>query len=179
MQTFSTLYNLQQQRLLPKLNKFQNDTPNQFTQKTLLYIGTIIRKKGVLELADIFNKIHEKEPGSKLILIGSDAPDNQTGASSTYGLFEEKLSKKAKPNVNYLGKVPYEDVQEYIKNANVCVFPSFAETLGMVTIESMALQKPVVNTSIGWGKELIDDGENGFLLTPTIDHLFDRTLHNY
>jgi glycosyltransferase involved in cell wall biosynthesis len=31
-------------------------------------------------------------------------------------------------------------------------FPSYAETLGMVTIESMALQKPVVNTNIGWAQ---------------------------
>jgi glycosyltransferase involved in cell wall biosynthesis len=42
-----------------------------------------------------------------------------------------------------------------MKQAQVCIFPSFAETLGMVTIESMALQKPVVNTSIGWAPELI------------------------
>jgi glycosyltransferase involved in cell wall biosynthesis len=49
-----------------------------------------------------------------------------------------------------------------MKQAQVCIFPSFAETLGMVTIESMALQKPVVNTSIGWAPELIIDG-SGFL----------------
>jgi glycosyltransferase involved in cell wall biosynthesis len=34
-------------------------------------------------------------------------------------------------------------------------FPSYAETLGMVTIESMALQKPVVNTNIDGAKELM------------------------
>ena len=63
--------------------------------------------------------------------------------------------------------MPYNETIEYIKNVQVCTFPSFAETLGMVTIESMALQKPVVNTSIGWAQELIDDGKNGFLVHPT------------
>ena len=69
--------------------------------------------------------------------------------------------------MSYLGKIPYTEVQIHIKNAHVCTFPSFAETLGMVTIESMALQKPVVNTSIGWAQELINDGVNGFLVHPT------------
>jgi glycosyltransferase involved in cell wall biosynthesis len=36
----------------------------------------------------------------------------------------------------------------------------------MVTIESMALQKLVVNTNIGWAQELIVDGESGFLVHP-------------
>ena len=69
-------------------------------------------------------------------------------------------------SVTYLGKIPYHEVQQYIKKAHVCVFPSFAETLGMVTIEAMAMQKPVVNTKIGWAKELIVDGESGFLVYP-------------
>ena len=81
---------------------------------------------------------------------------------------EDIFTKEAKKNVNYLDKIPYLKVKEHIKNAHVCVYPSFAETLGMVTIESMAMQKPVVNTSIGWAKELIDDGVNGFLIHPSI-----------
>ena len=60
-------------------------------------------------------------------------------------------------------------MQEFIKKANVCVFPTFAETLGMVTIESMALQKPVVNSNIGWAQELLVDGESGYLVHPK-DH---------
>ena len=86
------------------------------------------------------------------------------------------FSKEAKENVNYLGKVPYSEVKNCIKNAHVCVFPSFAETLGMVTIESMALQKPVVNTSIGWAQELIDDGINGYLAHPTDINLYSKHI---
>jgi glycosyltransferase involved in cell wall biosynthesis len=56
------------------------------------------------------------------------------------------------------------------------VFPSFAETLGMVTIESMSLQKPVVNTSIGWAQELIDDGVNGFLAHPSDIETYSKTI---
>lgn len=40
----------------------------------------------------------------------------------------------------------------------------------MVTIESMALQKPVVNSDIGWAQELMEDGKSGFLVHPS-NHL--------
>ena len=42
----------------------------------------------------------------------------------------------------------------------------------MVTIESMALQKAVVNTSIGWAESLIDDGINGYLVHPSEHQLY-------
>ena len=149
-----------------QLEQFVNSNPDSFKPKTLLYIGTIIRKKGVLELAEVFNKLVQKEPDAQLILIGGDSNDIKTGSTSTFQLMQNIFSNQAKLNVNYLGKLPYSEVQTHIKDAHVCTFPSFAETLGMVTIESMALQKPVVNTSIGWAQELIDDGVNGFLIHP-------------
>lgn len=150
-----------------QLENFINETPNTYNRNTILYIGTLIRKKGVLELAEIFNTIVKANPKAQLILIGGDAPDLKTGETSTYNLMQNLFSAEAKANHKYLGKIPYSDVQQHMKQAHVCTFPSFAETLGMVTIESMALQKPVVNTSIGWAKELIDDGINGYLVHPT------------
>ncbi len=149
-----------------QLEAFENKSPSNYDENTLLYIGTIIRKKGVLELASIFNRVIEQEPRAKLKLIGKDSPDIKTGSNSTYQLVSNSLSEAAKRNVTYLGKIPYSEVQTHIKKAHVCAFPSFAETLGMVTIESMALQKPVVNTSIGWAQELINDGINGYLVYP-------------
>ena len=160
-----------------QLENFENNTPNIYNKNTILYIGTIIRKKGVLELAEIFNKVIKEKPKAQLILIGNDASDIKTGENSTYKLMEQIFSKEAKGRIDYLGKMPYSKVKQYIKNAHVCTFPSFAETLGMVTIESMAMKKPVVNTSIGWGQELIDDGVNGYLVHPTeIDEYANRLL---
>lgn len=152
-----------------KLPDFSNPNPDDFEPGTLLYIGTVIRKKGVLELPEIFKKVLSGYPGAKLILIGSDSPDIQTNAPSTWKILEEKLEESVREKVQYLGKIPYAEVQNHIRNAQVCLFPTFAETLGMVTIESMAMQKPVVNSNIGWAQELIEDGKSGFLIHPK-DH---------
>jgi len=150
-----------------ELDYFKNTRPEVFEENTILYIGTIIRKKGLFELAQIFNKVYQENPDAKLVLIGGDAPDIKTGSASTYSEVKKLFSEASLKQVNYLGRIPYSEVQGHIKNAAVCVFPSFAETFGMVTIESMSLSKAVVNTNIGWAQEQIDDGINGYLIHPT------------
>jgi len=149
-----------------ELDKFKNPNPEAYEKGLILYIGTIIRKKGVLELTAIFNLVRKQHPEARLVLIGGDSFDIATKSASTWQLMEEGLYDEDKGQVSYLGKIPYNEVQDYIKKAHVCVFPTFAETLGMVTIESMALQKPVVNSNIGWAQELMVEGESGFLVHP-------------
>ncbi|WP_347052897.1 glycosyltransferase family 4 protein [Flavobacterium olei] len=149
------------------LNNFENENPKEFDKHLILYIGTLIRKKGILELPEIFDKVRNDFPDVKLVLIGGDSFDIKTNSQSTWELMKNLFSEKALKHVSYLGKIPYEEIQNYIKKANVCVFPTFAETLGMVTIESMAMKKAVVNSNIGWSQELIIDGENGYLVHPT------------
>ena len=155
-----------------ELDKFENRNPEHYEKGLILYIGTIIRKKGVFELPAIFNKVRHHYPDAQLILIGSDSCDITTKSKSTWQLLQEQFQVDDKHKVFYLDKIPYYEVQEYIKKAHVCVFPTFAETLGMVTIESMALQKPVVNSNMGWAQELIEDGHSGFLVHPKEHQLF-------
>ncbi|MEP6802947.1 MAG: glycosyltransferase, partial [Flavobacterium sp.] len=114
---------------------------------------------------------------AKLVLIGSDSYDIQTKSASTWELMKEQFKIDDLKNVTYLGKIPYSEVQDYIKKANVCVFPTFAETQGMVTIESMAMQKAVVNSNIGWSQELMTDQESGFLVHPENHELYAQRIN--
>lgn len=151
------------------LKKFDNPNPETYERGLILYFGTIIRKKGVLELAPIFEKVLSKCPQANLIIVGGDSYDLKTKCESTWLLLQNALNGSTIARVKYLGKVPYNQVQEYIQRANVCVFPTFAETQGMVTIEAMAMKKSVVNSNIGWANEIVDDGVSGFLVNPK-DH---------
>nr|WP_155075867.1 glycosyltransferase family 4 protein [Flavobacterium sp. MC2016-06]MBU3858678.1 glycosyltransferase family 4 protein [Flavobacterium sp. MC2016-06] len=155
-----------------ELQNFENQTPEKFEKGLILYIGTLIRKKGVLELPEIFNKVRHNFPDAKLILIGSDAPDVQTQSKSTWELMKSLFKADDLKHVKYLGKIPYAEIHNYIKSANLCVFPTFAETLGMVTIESMAMKKAVVNSDFGWAQEIIIDQESGFLVQPENHDLY-------
>ena len=134
--------------------------------KGVLYFGSLIRKKGLLELPFIFNEVIQKNPEAQLILIGKDVSDVITGNPSTWAMMQELFTTEALPKVSYLGSVPYQEIKAHIKTAGVCVFPTFAEALPVSWIEAMALQKPIVASDIGWAKEVIEEGVEGFLVHP-------------
>ncbi|WP_298516025.1 glycosyltransferase family 4 protein [uncultured Kordia sp.] len=146
------------------IDDFQSDVTKQ-KEGVILYFGTLIRKKGILELAHIFNELIQKNSNCQLVLVGNDAKDVKE-QRSTWEICKEILSAEASQKVTYLGVVNYDRMKELINEANVCVFPSLAESFGMVTIEAMALEKPFVNTDYPWAKEIVEDGETGFLVNP-------------
>ncbi|PTT18361.1 glycosyltransferase family 1 protein [Flavobacterium sp. HMWF030] len=153
-------------------NLFQTNNENPPKEKTILYFGSLIRKKGLLELPLIFNKVIENSPNTKLILVGKDVPDIISGKSSTWQMMQELFSEKAKINVDYLGSVPYSEIKIKIEEATVCVFPSFAEALPVSWLEAMAMKKAIVASNVGWANEMIMDGESGFLVSPNNHNLF-------
>lgn len=146
------------------LNNFNpEETVND--SQTILYFGTLIRKKGLLELPFIFNEIFSQNKNAKLILVGKDASDIISGNKSTWKMIQTMFTESLR-NVNYLGSVPYSDIKTLINNATVCVFPTFAEALPVSWIEAMAMQKAIVASDIGWAKDIVEDGKDGFLVHP-------------
>jgi glycosyltransferase involved in cell wall biosynthesis len=143
--------------------------PKQSESKKLiiLYFGTLIRKKGLLELPKIFNLIHEHNIEVELILVGKDSADIKTGSASTWELMKPLFNETAMNNVSYLGAVAHSKIQDIIKDATVCVFPTFAEALPVSWLEAMAMEKAIVASNIGWAQEIIEDSKEGFLVHPT------------
>jgi glycosyltransferase involved in cell wall biosynthesis len=136
----------------------------------ILYFGTLIRKKGLLELPFIFNEVIKKVPTAQLYLVGKDSFDIISGNNSTWGMMKNMFSSEAFKNVNYIGSVTYNEIKNYINDASVCVFPTFAEALPVSWLEAMAMRKAIVASNIGWANEIIDDQKSGFLVHPK-DHI--------
>lgn len=155
---------------------FLTDKKIETEENSVLYFGTLLRKKGVLELAEIFNELVVINPFAKLLMVGRDVIDTNEN-KSTLQLIENKLSYKAKQNFFYLGVVPYSELQGIIEKARVCVFPSLAESFGMVTIEAMALKKGIVNTNGPWAKEIMIDSETGYLEDPRNHKAFAKKIN--
>ena len=133
----------------------------------ILYFGTLIRKKGLLELPLAFNIIHEKNPDAQLVLVGKDASDIISGNSSTWQMMQELFTPSALEKVTYFGPVAYSEVRKQIEKATVCVFPTYAEALPVSWLEAMAMEKAIVASNIGWGNEIVEDGVSGFLAHPS------------
>lgn len=145
-------------------------------EHTILYFGTLIRKKGLLELPLIFNKVYEKNSKAKLVLVGKDSSDAISGNSSTWQMMQPLFSNEALNNVTYLGSVTYDEIKQHISKAKVCVFPTFAEALPVSWIEAMAMQKPIVASNVGWATEVIEDEVSGFLAHPKDHELFSKRI---
>ena len=124
----------------------------------------------------IFNEVVKVHSEAKLVLIGKDVPDIISGNPSTWAMMQELFTEEALRNVNYLGSVPYQDIKAHIKVASLCVFPTFAEALPVSWIEAMALQKPIVASNIGWAKEVIEEGVEGFLVHPQNHQLYAERI---
>ena len=135
---------------------------------SILYFGSLIRKKGVLELSAIFNKVAAENPSARLLLAGKDVIDNKT-RRSTKELMLEKLTPAAAKSTDWLGVLPYDQVLTHIASAQVVVLPSFAEALPMTWLEAMAMEKPLVTSNIGWAKEVMTDAVTGYTINPK-DH---------
>jgi glycosyltransferase involved in cell wall biosynthesis len=130
----------------------------------VLYVGTLARKKGVLDLCRSFSALVERHPAARLRLVGRDTPDQRSGAPSTWALCRALLSPAARARVEYLGPQPYATIQEHFRRAAICVFPSYAEACPLVWIEAMACAKPVVAYDIGWAPEIVDPQRTGVLV---------------
>ena len=143
----------------------------------LLYFGTIIRKKGVLELAQAFNLVIEKMPKTSLLLIGKDVNDIFEN-KSTLQLFYKQLSYKAKQQVTRLQEVSYREIKRHIAQAHVVVLPSLAEAFPMTWLETLAMEKALISSNIGWANELMVNEETGYTIDPKNHEEFSNKIIN-
>ena len=162
--TFTIIHNGIDMSLFQKEDRITSENNN-----IILYFGTLIRKKGLLELPSVFNIIHEKNPDAQLVLVGKDTSDIISGNASTWQMMEGLFSPNALKQVTYFGPVAYSEVRKQIEKATVCVFPTYAEALPVSWLEAMAMEKAVVASNIGWGNEIVENGISGFLAHPS-DH---------
>jgi len=146
------------------LNQFKPQG-KQHVSNTILYFGSVIRKKGVLSLARAFNKVVEDFSNAQLVLLGKDVTDAIEG-ESTIGLIKKILSEKARKNLLHITHVPYEEVKTHIQKAGVVCLPSYAEAFPMTWLEAMAMEKALVTSNIGWANEMMIHEETGLMIDP-------------
>ncbi len=126
--------------------------------KVILFVGTLRPVKGVKYLIQAMNVIAQKEPKTRLMLVGN-------GEERDYlrGLVKEL---KLERYVTLVGKVPNEKVPEYMVASDVFVLPSLSEGFPLTILEAMASGLPIVASKVGGLPEIVEDGQNGFLVEP-------------
>lgn len=152
--------------ILPTGSELPNDYESQNTsEKYIFFAGRLIERKGVATLIESIAKVRQFNPTIKLKIAG-DGPEKD---------FLENLVKKLslENNVDFLGFVNSDQINELYRNADLCVFPSHeGEGLLGVVLESMSFGKPVIATKENGNEDVIEHLENGILVSPKdIDEL--------
>lgn len=125
----------------------------------VLFVGRITRQKGIIHLVRAIEHLDE---GFQVVLCA--------GAPDTPEIGEEMKTAVAKIQAEHGGVIWIEEmvdkptVRELYSNASVFCCPSIYEPFGIINLEAMACETAVVATAVGGIKEVVVDGETGFLV---------------
>lgn len=143
----------------PEIFDFQFDPQhlrNQFAgehQKIVLYVGRMVREKGVQVLLNAAPSILYECPGTRFLFVGT-------------GYYLDELKQHAAEmnishDCNFLGYVSDPDLLRLYKIADVVCIPSLYEPFGIVALEGMAAQVPVVTSDAGGLTDFVEHLVNG------------------
>jgi len=123
---------------------------------TFLAIGSLIERKGFVELLNAFVKIYSDNPRVRLRIGGIGPLENQ--------IKEIAKEKKIEDAVTLLGQLSREDtLREYVR-CDCFVLPSKAETFGLVYREALAVGRPIITTNHGGFTKKDWHDEYGFMV---------------
>jgi alpha-maltose-1-phosphate synthase len=125
----------------------------------ILFVGRIARQKGIIHLV---NSIKYLEPGFQVVLCAG-APDTPEIAEEMKRAVAEAQSKRG--GVIWIEKMVLKEVAyELYSHAAVFCCPSIYEPFGIINLEAMACETAVVASAVGGIKEVVVDGETGYLV---------------
>jgi glycosyltransferase involved in cell wall biosynthesis len=113
-------------------------TEQDLSERYLLYLGPIDRRKNVATLVAAWKRTRARERGIKLVIAGGVAPRKIFNTSNSGA---EDLND---PTIQALDYVPDEHLPLLYGGAEVFVFPSLAEGFGLPVLEAMACGTPVI-----------------------------------
>jgi glycogen synthase len=126
----------------------------------VLFVGRITRQKGILHLV---RAIKYLRPGMQVVLCAG-APDTAEIAAEMTALVAE-ARREARTAIAWIPEMlPKEDVIALYTHAAVFVCPSVYEPFGIINLEAMACETPVVAAAVGGIPEIVVPGETGVLV---------------
>lgn len=138
------------------LEKFsQKPFPHQFT---FLFVGRIIKDKGIIEYLEAAKEIKRLYPNVNIQIVGYFDTNPTSISANDLKVYTNKGV------VEYLGY--HDDVRPFLEKCSVFVLPSYHEGTPKSVLEAMATGRPIITTDVPGCRETVIDGENGFLIPP-------------
>lgn len=128
-------------------------------RRHFLMLARIVADKGVREFVDAARLVRRNWPDAQFVLMGEVGAANRTAIP-----LAEVQSWIAEGIIDI--REPVSDVRPHIAQADFIVLPSYREGLSRVLLEAAAMGRPIVTTDVTGCRDMVREGENGFLCTP-------------
>lgn len=125
---------------------------------SFLFVGRIVRDKGINELIEAFSKLNRKYPATRLILVGEYEENLNPLNSDTINEINTN------PAIEAVGAKYGNNLLAYYAASDCFVFPSYREGFPNVVLEAGAMDLPCIVTDINGSREIIVDGKNGVII---------------
>jgi N-acetyl-alpha-D-glucosaminyl L-malate synthase BshA len=124
-------------------------------EKILIHVSNFRAVKRPTDVVEIFARVR-REISAVLLMVG-DGPERSSA---------EWLARKngVEESVRFLGK--QENIEEFISISDLLLLPSDNESFGLVALEAMACEVPVVVSRVGGLPEVVTHGVDGYLVEP-------------
>lgn len=143
-----------------KMNQYQLKSSSNFRQRyginedeqVLLYVGRVAHEKNIPFLMDVFVEVYEKNNNTKLVIAG-EGPAQKT-------LMNRCKALDMQDSIIFVGYLDREtELIDCYHSADVFVFSSETETQGLVLLEAMACNLPVVSVASMGSKDVLIEGK--------------------
>jgi len=126
----------------------------------VLFVGRITRQKGIIHLVNAIRYLH---PGIQVVLCAG-APDTEAIGREMADKVAQARAQTPNDIIWIQQMVPRGDLISLYTHAAVFVCPSVYEPFGIINLEAMACETPVVASAVGGIPEAVLDGETGLLV---------------
>ena len=125
----------------------------------LLFVGRITRQKGIVHLV---HALRHLDPGIGVVLCAGQPDTPEIAAEMEEGVAEARRHRSSLVWIPEMLSRP--DVRQLYSHAALFVCPSVYEPFGIINLEAMACETPVVASAVGGIPEVVVDGETGVLV---------------
>jgi glycosyltransferase involved in cell wall biosynthesis len=123
-----------------------------------LFIGRLVKDKGINELLIAFENLSKTNTKVKLVLVGPYENDLDP--------ISDKSKEIIATNKSIIVTGFVEDVRPFLVLADCLVFPSYREGLPNVPMQAACFNLPIIATNINGCNEMVNDNVNGILIQP-------------